>query len=209
MYVGHMDKSSGQGGRPTSAEQGAATRRAILDAAIALIAEVGWGQVTTRAIADRAGVPHGAVGYHFTGKTDLLREAALTATTQALGEPIAMARHASSVWELVEGTFGWFAGGGLTDPSVALLLEAVREASRDPALRAPIAAVLRDYRTALADLVRADQERGSVRPDVPPESVAALIAALFDGVLLHLVLDPDLEARATAEAVRILLRGES
>lgn len=204
-----MDKSVGQGGRPTSAEQGAATRRAILEAAIALIAEVGWGQVTTRAIADRAGVPHGAVAYHFRGKADLLREAARTATTQALSQPVMLARQAGSIWELIDGTFGWYAGGGLADPSVALLLEAVREAARDHALREPIAAVLRDYRATLADLVRADQKRGVVRPDVSADSVAALIAALFDGVLLHLILDPDLDARATVDAVRTLLGGNS
>lgn len=204
-----MTKSVGQGGRPSSAEQGAATRRAILDAAIALIAEVGWGQVTTRAIAERAGVPHGAVAYHFNGKVELLREAALSATLQALAEPITLARQVGSVAELIQGTLGWFAAGGLTDPSVGLLLEAVREASRDGALREPIAAVLRDYRAALADLVRADQERGAVRREVSPEGTAAVIAALFDGVLLHLILDPDLDTEATAEAVRTLLGGNT
>lgn len=203
-----MDKSDGQGGRPTSAEQGAATRRAIIEAAIALIGEVGWGQVTTRAIAARAGVPHGAVGYHFTGKADLLREAALTATAQALAEPIAMVRHAGSVREVMEGTFAWYSGGGLADPSAGLLLEIAREAVRDEALREPMAEVLRDYRAALADLVRADQERGALRPDVPPEGVAATVAALLDGLLLHLLLDPGLDTHDTATAVRTLLGGE-
>ncbi|MGH3377806.1 MAG: TetR/AcrR family transcriptional regulator [Actinoallomurus sp.] len=202
-----MDKPGGQAERPTSAEQGVATRKAIVDAALALIGEVGWGQVTTRAIASRAGVPHGAVGYHFNGKAELLREAATAATTQALAEPITLARHAGSLAELVEGTFAWYSGGGISDPSVALLLEVTREAVRDDALRESFASVLRDYRAALTDLVRADQERGAVPPDADSAGTAAVVAALMDGLLLHLILDPHLDIQATASAVRTLLGG--
>lgn len=202
-----MDKSDGQGGRPTSAEQGAATRRAIIDAAVALIGELGWGQVTTRAIAARAQVPHGAVAYHFNGKADLLREAAIFATTRALAEPIALARQAGSVAELVEGTFAWYSTGGMSDPSAALLLEVTREGVRDDALRESFAAILRDYRAALADLVRADQERAAIPRQADPAGIAALVAALLDGLMLHLILDPHLDIQATASAVRTLLGG--
>jgi AcrR family transcriptional regulator len=202
-----MDKSSGQGNRPTSAEQGAATRRAIVDAAVALIGELGWGQVTTRAIATRAGVPHGAVGYHFNGKAELLREAAVEATMRALAEPIAMAGQADSVAGLVEGSLGWYASGGIADPSVALLLEVTREAVRDDALRESFAAVLREFRTSLTELVVRDQERGAVSPEASSVGTATLVAALLDGLLLHLILDPHLDIQATASAVRTLLGG--
>lgn len=203
-----MDKASGQSDRPTSAEQGAATRRAIIDAAVALIGELGWGKVTTRAIAARAGVPHGAVGYHFNGKADLLREAAISATMRALGEPISMAQGADSVAGLVEGTLAWYAAGGITDPSVALLLEVTREAVRDDGLRESFAAVLRDFRATLTDLVVRDQARGAVPPEASSAGTATVVAALLDGLLLHLVLDPHLDIQATASAVRTLLGGD-
>jgi AcrR family transcriptional regulator len=196
------------GRRPSTVEQGAATRQALLDAAAALIAETGWCAVTTRAIAARAGVPHGAVSYHFEGKDDLLREAALSATRQALAAPLALAAQAGSVAELLSGTFAWYAAGGLSDPAVAQLLETAREAVRDNALRAPIAADLHDYRKALADLVRRDQQRGALVGAVPADGVAAAIAALLDGLLLHLVLDPELDTRPAAAAVLGLLAGE-
>jgi AcrR family transcriptional regulator len=207
MYVGHMDKSYGQAARPTSAEQGAATRMAIVDAAVALIGELGWGQVTTRAIAARAGVPHGAVGYHFNGKADLLREAAIAATVRVLAAPIAMAREADSVAGLVEGSIGWYSTGALTDPSVALLLEVTREAVRDPALRASLSAVLRDFRASLTELVIRDQERATVSTEAPSTGTAILVAALLDGLLLHLILDPHLDIGAAASAVQALLGG--
>jgi AcrR family transcriptional regulator len=204
-----VDKTSEQGARPTSAEQGAATRAAIINATIALIAKVGWGQVTTRAIAAEAGVPHGAVSYHFRGKEELLREAGISATLQALAEPLAMARGAGSLREVLDGTLNWYASGGLNDPSVTLLLETLRQASRDPALREPIARELRAYRAALGDLADADRRRGDLAPGVSTSGTAMVVAALADGLLLHLILDPDLDVQEAANALLTLLRGES
>jgi AcrR family transcriptional regulator len=40
--------------------------------------------VTTRAVAERAGLPHGAVSYHFRGKQELLTEAAMFAFARAV-----------------------------------------------------------------------------------------------------------------------------
>ncbi|MBO2453412.1 TetR/AcrR family transcriptional regulator [Actinomadura barringtoniae] len=204
-----MDKSSGQGNRPTSAEQGEATRAAILKAAAALIGENGWGHVTTRAIAARAGVPHGAVSYHFRGKDDLLRQAAVAATVEALAVPIAMVRSAGSVREVLEGTMAWYASGALDDPSMALLLETARQSSRDEELREPFAEVLRTYRAALSDLVRADQERGDLGAGASPEGIAMAVAALLDGLMLHLVADPGLDAQEGVRAVLDLMGGQS
>lgn len=207
-YLGQVDKPTGQSDRPSSAEQGAATRAAIIDATVALIGELGWGQVTMRKIAARAGVPHGAINYHFQGKDDLLRKAAVAGTLQALAEPLAMARAAGGIQEMFEGTIGWFMSGGLQDPSVALLLETARQSSRDPALREPLTAEMRKFRVALAELVRRGQEDGDVNRDAPASGVATMVAALLDGLLLHVILDPELDLQGAAEAVRTLLRGE-
>jgi AcrR family transcriptional regulator len=202
-----VDNASEQGDRPTSAEQGAATRAAILDAAAALIGELGWGRVTMRGIAARAGVPHGAISYHFQGKDDVLRQAAVAGTLRALAQPLAMARGAGSVREMFEGTLGWFAAGGLRDPSVALLLETVRQSGRDPSLREPLSAEVSKFRSALTELVERDQRDGRVTPSLPPSGTAKVVAALLDGLLLHLVLDPELDLSDAAEAVRTFLRG--
>ena len=84
-----MDKSVGQGGSsgrsagPRS-PQSAPTRERLMAAAAELIAELGWGRVTTRAVADRAGLPHGTVSYHFRGKQELLTDASLHAFQRAV-----------------------------------------------------------------------------------------------------------------------------
>jgi AcrR family transcriptional regulator len=47
-------------------------RDALLDAAVAVIAEQGWGAVTVRAVAERAEVSPGTVTYHFASADELL-----------------------------------------------------------------------------------------------------------------------------------------
>ena len=57
---------------------GAATRRKIVDAAIAVLAERGFSGFTLQAVADRAGVLFGSVTHHY-GTRDRLIEAMLEA----------------------------------------------------------------------------------------------------------------------------------
>ena len=68
-------------------------------AAAELIAELGWGRVTTRAVATRAGVLHGSVSYHFRGKQELLTEAALDAFQRAM--PVALFEALTTVVDLI------------------------------------------------------------------------------------------------------------
>jgi AcrR family transcriptional regulator len=203
-----VDKSDGQdAGDVTSPSRarGLETREALLRAAAELIGERGWGSVTTRAIAERAGVPHGAVGYHFEGRESLLREAAVRALDELLALPVALASQANSLTDLLRGTFEWYAGGGLRQGTVALLMEALREADRDDRLREPLARMLRDYRVALTDLIERDQARGALREDVDAEGLAMVIAATIDGLVAHARLDPDLDLPAAGRVILGLL----
>jgi AcrR family transcriptional regulator len=61
--------------RRTQAERRAATRTALLDAAIECLVEEGYANTTTRRIAERAGVTPGALQHHFASKAELLSEA--------------------------------------------------------------------------------------------------------------------------------------
>jgi AcrR family transcriptional regulator len=61
--------------RRTQAERRAATRTALLDAAIECLVEEGYADTTTRRVAERAGVTPGALQHHFTSKAELLGQA--------------------------------------------------------------------------------------------------------------------------------------
>src|SRR5271154_2528623 len=67
--------SATEGTRRTQAERRAATRTALLDAAIDCLAEEGYAKTTTRRIAQRAGVTPGALQHHFATRAELLGQA--------------------------------------------------------------------------------------------------------------------------------------
>ena len=110
-------------------------------AAAELIAEIGWGRVTTRAVAERAGLPHGAVSYHFRGKQELLIEAAMFAFARAVPEDEFGAL--AGVEDLIGFIAAEVADRDAIDPVLSrLMFEAMGEAERDPALRERMGAML-------------------------------------------------------------------
>jgi AcrR family transcriptional regulator len=175
-----------------------------MQAAAELIAELGWGRVTTRAVAERAGLPHGSVSYHFRGKQELLTEAALHAFRQAI--PVDQFAALGTVDDLI-GLIAAEVGDPEAIDSVLsrLMLEAMREAERDPPLRERMGAMLGEYRRVMVEAVRADQERGVVFAGASPEAVATILGAVGDGLLLHVLLDPELDTVAAIDALRALL----
>lgn len=77
--------------RRTQAERRAATRAALLDAAIESLAEEGYARTTLRRIAERAGVTRGAVEHHFGSKAELLGETTRHIRTKAAETLLAQA----------------------------------------------------------------------------------------------------------------------
>jgi AcrR family transcriptional regulator len=175
-----------------------------MTAAGELIAELGWGRVTTRAVADRADLPHGSVSYHFRGKQELLAEAALHAFQQAI--PLGRFQALKTVDDLIGLIAAEVSDREAIDPVLSrLMLEAMREAERDPVLHERMGALLREYRRVMVETGRADQERGAAFDGAPPAAIATLLGAVGDGLLLHALLDPELDIAAAIEALRALL----
>lgn len=173
-------------------------------AAAELIAELGWGRVTTRAVAERAGLPHGAVSYHFRGKQELLIEAAMFAFARAL--PAEEFAALAGVQDLIGLISAEVADRGAIDPVLSrLMFEAMREAERDTELRQRMSGMLARYRVLMTEAVRAEQERGAVFAGAPAEAIATLLGAVGDGLLLHALLDPDLDVDAALHALRAVL----
>lgn len=204
-----MDRSDGQAGRPTDTERGrgaasAGTRARLLAAAAELIAELGWGRVTTRAVAERAGLPHGSVSYHFRGKQELLIEASLEAFRGAI--PVS----AFAEMDTVEALLGFIEAEvgepGSVDPVLSrLMLEAMREAEREPLLRERMGGMLREYRELMVRTIRAEQERGRAFDGVSAEAIATMLGAAGDGLLMHVLLDRDVDVAGAVDALRALL----
>jgi AcrR family transcriptional regulator len=196
-----MDKSDGQAGRTAASGP---TREKLMAAAAELIAELGWGRVTTRAVAERAGLPHGAVSYHFRGKQELLTEAAMFAFARAVPEDEFAAL--AGVEDLIGFMAAEVADRDAIDPVLSrLMFEAMGEAERDPALRERMGAMMGRYRELMVQAVRAEQQRGAVFAGAPADAIATVLGALGDGLLLHARLDPGLDVHAALNALRALL----
>jgi AcrR family transcriptional regulator len=159
--------------------------------------------VTTRAVATRAGLPHGSVSYHFRGKQELLTEAAMHAFQQAI--PIGAFEALDSVDDLIALIAAELDPDAIDPVLSRLMLEAMREAERDPLLRERMGAMLEAYRRVMVEAVRADQERGVAFDGAPAAAIATLLGAVGDGLLLHALLDPELDIAAALAALRALV----
>ena len=169
-------------------------------AAAELIGELGWGRVTTRAVAERAGLPHGSVSYHFRGKQDMLVSAALWAFTEVM-PPESFERAGD-----LEGILAVNTNPELMTPALSrLMLETMREAERDPALGERVRTLIITYRQFVIDVIRAEQERGVIPENLSAEGLGILLTAVGDGLAVHLLLDPELDVAAPIRVLRTLL----
>jgi AcrR family transcriptional regulator len=183
----------------TARTRGRATRERLLEATVQLIVEGGWGSVTTRKVAQRAGVQFGVVHYHFSSVSDLLVEASVQFSRTVIAAPLAALAAAPDV---PSGLERLLAALDSDDRTTLLLAEAFLAANRDERLRAQLIGVLRDFRAAIAAWL---DGHGTSDPDV----TAAVLAAALDGLALHRALDPSLRVVTLTEPLIRLTHGRT
>ena len=187
-----------------AADAGQLTRDRLVEATVAVIIEKGWGGVTTRVVAERAGVRPGLVHYHF-ASVDELRRAAVLATFDREIEPFLRLVDTMSPRHIVEVVVAASLGRFAPDSEVGILLyECVPATNRDDELRSGLQALLERFRHALADRIRACHPEPQGDPDV----LAEMIAAQIDGLQLHLLMERDLDLMAHLEPLLQLLGPE-
>ena len=181
-----------------SRDRGEATRRRILAATAELIAEAGWTGFSTRDIAARAGTTQGVFSYHWRSKDELVRAAALAATEESLAPITAALREAPSVHEALEHSLALIEAIRGQPTLTLLLFETMLNAGRDEALRDALATMIRDYRTELTSAL----ERDGLTSAAP---LATALAAAWDGLFLHAVVDDQLDIARAGETILRLI----
>lgn len=184
---------------PTSAERGKETRVRLLDAASQLIAEEGWGGVTTRKVAERAGLRPGLVHYHFSTVTDLLIEASLGQVRREVEGSLAALRHEIDPAAGVEQVLMLAEAYTPDDRTTILFTEVLLAATRHQRLRTELAVLIREFRAALADWLRASAGLADA------DATALVFSALLDGLVLHRLVDPSLTAQPITGPLRRLV----
>jgi AcrR family transcriptional regulator len=177
-------------------------RAALLEAGIACLQDKGYADTKARDIAGRAGVSLGAIGYHFGSTDELLHEALAEAVLRWLDPLVGMIsvvpdriereRLGPAIDTLIQ-TFS------ANRPLVLAYFEAL--------LRAEHAADLRNAMTADFDALHVAIKVGidhlqAAHPRsrrVDPEVAATLVMAMFDGLIVQWLVDP--ERLPTGEAI--------
>lgn len=185
---GHMPNADDQlaGSHPrTSTERGRMVRAQLLEAAAELIAEIGWNAVTTRRLADHAGIRSGLVHYHFDSLQALLRLAAMSRMTLLLDETSAQLGEKEDVEDGAEALLSLVDLFEGSDPASLLVIETYLAATRDRLLREQLVeAMARFRRTLTSALARTGNPT--------PEATALVVLAALDGLALQKGLDPEL-----------------
>jgi AcrR family transcriptional regulator len=160
--------------------RGDRTRAKLLEATLAVVAEVGYARASTRAIAMAAGVSEGTIYRHFPDKASLFFAAALEPSASVLDGLTALPALAGqrtvaenlvdalvSLAELQERVIP-LEIAVLTDPELA----AQRQAAAEVAGGIPVGPP-----KALAEYLRIEQRLGRIRADLDPTDVAVLLLA--------------------------------
>lgn len=174
------------------------TRDRIIDATASLIPELGWGGVTSRKVADRAGVKPGVIHYHVASMDELLRLAAVRRIRCFFNDSLDGLFILEDAGDAIEELFhGLTSADAQNNPDFRLLAESLVAANRDQELRVELADSLAELRRTLIDWFQA-------RRVASPVPLAVTVVAAIDGFLLQRMLDPDLDPAPLVEALRSL-----
>ncbi|MEO3892326.1 TetR/AcrR family transcriptional regulator [Nonomuraea sp. B5E05] len=179
-----------------AAERGRAVRERLLNAAAELIPERGWTAVSTRILAERAGVTPSVVHYHFPSLPSLLSEAATSEMRKMLAGLNELLESTPSPGDAIETMLASVEEYTGADAASLLFIEAYLASTRDDELRERIAELVEKFRQRFGEWL---EQHG-----VPaPFETAAVLAACVDGLLLHRGLG--LKAKDPSAVLRRLL----
>ena len=161
--------------------------------------------MTTRAVAQRAGVNQALVHYHFGSIDTLRRESVMARLVPAVGGLVEELLDERPLTESIDRVMGLIDRFGLETEVGVLMAEALLQATRDTKVTEAMAGVMGSWGEMLGPRLVVAQERGVVRGDIPAERLASVIASFLDGYLIQRMADPDLDATAAGDTLIALL----
>lgn len=167
-----------------------ATRDAIIDAAVALLAEHGYAGCSMAAVAERAGVGTGTVYRHFPGKAELVAELFTHVVTREVAAVEKAAGSHDGAAERVLAVVRTFATRALKVPRLAYALLA------EP-VDAPVERRRLVFRQAFRDVIARCVAEGVTTGELPPQDAATTAAALV-GAAAEVLTGPLRTGEATA-----------
>jgi len=184
------------------------TRLRILAAAKGVLLDVGYANLSTRGIAEAAGVPLSQIHYHFGSKQNLMLAVLEMENRTRLARQAAMYEADKPLWEQWQQACDFF-DDDLESGYVRVLMEMTAAGWSNPQIGEAVSAQIRGWFDLLAEVAqRAAKRFGSLGPFTPDE-LAALAALPFLGaeaVILVGLDDSKIAARPALRKIGDLLR---
>ncbi|WP_298748599.1 TetR/AcrR family transcriptional regulator [uncultured Nocardioides sp.] len=186
--------------RRTQAERSSESRKKIVDATVELLASGGYSAASFVAIGELAGLSRGMVTHYFGTKEQCIKEVVQSvqdssrAALASFGDVKGMEKLETIVrLYLREGSIYSKYGRAL----YAVQVEAMTGTT---SLREDVADSNRWIRTLLTDTIIEARDAGDVTQAVKPDEAAFVIEGMLRGVLLQLLVDPDVQRKEMTEA---------
>ncbi|WP_162795569.1 TetR/AcrR family transcriptional regulator [Nonomuraea lactucae] len=175
-------------------ERTEASRRALIEATIAVLATEGYRAATVARIQETSGLSRGLVGYHFGSKAKLMEAVVehirsdYQAQTSATGEREHVAGR-DQVLEMFDSYLSRLARR--PNPAKAMLVLAIESGTESTAVRRAVQDAYARVREIYVRMLRKGIEDGTVRGTVDPEAHAGVLQGMLRGIVLQYSLDPE------------------
>ena len=184
-----------------------ARRQQIIDAAYQCFARKGFHQATMRDIYEQANLSPGAVYHYFNSKDEII-EASLDFDYRRSLDLFIAARGSEDPMQGLNDLLNFFFQGleeAATLGAGSVNVQGWGEALVNPRLLETFHRVLDSYLDALSHIVRRAQESGQIDRSLDPMSVGQLLISLYYGLELQKALNPEVDIKSYAAAVKSLI----
>lgn len=191
--------ASPQPAQRRSYAKGVARRQEILDRAIEVFAVKGAAGTSLRAIAEAIGVSHAALLHYFGSREELLIEVLREEERRRNRRPQSMQ---------IVGTMVDAAERNVNIPGLVALYTSMLAGSLEPDRnysREYFASRFSRIRGEIIRLIIEGQQAGSVRDDLEPAAMAALVIAASDGLQIQWLLEPDVDIAQSLDLLHRIL----
>jgi AcrR family transcriptional regulator len=188
----------------TKTEARSATEEALLDAAERLLVDVGHARITTRRLAEEAGVNHGLVHYYFGSIENLLVRTLERFTERLTHRQRELYAADEPFIEKWRTAMRYLISEDVTYEKVWLELQAL--AWNRPELQQPLARVNAEWRAVLTEAF--EEPRARLKIELPLEALVSLVMTFNIGIMVERLSGIDTGHRELLESIDRLLDGD-
>ncbi len=180
---------------------GTDTAERILKAAREQLLSEGYAALSTRSVAETAGVPLSQIHYHFGSKEELILSLLRSENARVLGRQTAMFARELPLWRRWDRACDHF-DEDIDSGYVRVLMEMTAAGWSSEAIRGEVKAVYEAWGALLTDVATEASDRGVNMSGMTPEEISALVSAAFIGAEALILSDMESDLAPFRRALR-------